>query len=466
MPPYASEAWGKAKSLQDYKQHRVEGAIIIGAGPSGLATAACLQQHGVPFVIIERADCIVSLWKKNTYDRLHLHTAKHCCELPFMTLPESYPTFLTRKHFVDYLEEYARKFSIKPIFNEMVELAKYNHETGDWLVHTRQCGGGEESKDTVYKKYSCKWLVAATGENADAVLPHLPGARDFPGTIIHSSQYKNGSHFNKKKVLVVGAGNSGMEIALDLVNCGATTSIVVRSPLHVLPREMFFGMSTFSVAMTLCKIFPVRLVDCFLVAYSNLRFGKIFLYGLRRPKVGPLELKNKMGKTPILDVGTLSKIQSGDIKVRPAIECLNVSGVRFVDSTTDSYDAIILATGYKSSIPSWLHDEDEFFTEQGLSRSPLENWKGKRGLYAAGLSGKGLLQATMDARQIAKDISRAYSAQAKLNQFGSTTAIWQGFTNPACMLSAAVVIVNYIFLAHMFYCCLHMIRGAKLNIRS
>lgn len=392
-------------------------AIIIGAGPSGLATAAWLRRYGVPYIIIERAHCIASLWKNHTYERLHMHTPKSFCELPFMPHPSSTSNFLTRQQFINYLEAYARKFHIEPIFREMVEQATYDHDTESWVVRTRPSHeqstmivsvSGQASQ--VCRQYACKWLVVATGENAEAVLPHLPGLSDFKGTILHSSQYKTGSQFQNKKVLVVGAGNSGMEIALDLANTGSsTTSIVVRSPLHILPREMF-GLSTFSLAMRLCKIFPVRFVDCFLVTYSILRFGDTFLYGLRRPKIGPLELKNTMGKTPILDVGTLAKIQSGIIEVKPAIECVTASGVRFVESNVaESYDVLVLATGYKSTVSSWLHDEDNFFNEQGLCKSPAKCWKGKNGLYVAGLSGKGLLRALIDASLIGSDIMKSYT---------------------------------------------------------
>ncbi|MCO5601356.1 hypothetical protein L7F22_055476 [Adiantum nelumboides] len=388
--------------------------IIIGAGPSGLAIAACLQQHGAPYLIIERSRCIASLWKNCTYDRLCMHTAKNCCELPFMPLPDSYPNFLTRQQFIDYLEAYVQNFHIQPRFNEMVVQASFDHETHSWIVQTR---GMEICTDDATcrwngtfecRQYVCKWLVVATGENAEPALAHLPGLANFQGTTVHSSQYKNASDFIHKKVLVIGAGNSGMEIALDLANSGSlSTTIVARSPLHVLPREMF-GLSTFSVAMKLCRILPVRLVDRILVVYSQLRFGDTYnMYGLRRPKIGPLELKNSMGKTPILDVGTLSMIQRGVIRVKPAIECISGSCVRFVDNSMESFDALILATGYKSNVPSWLHDEDGMFTEQGLCRS--SSWKGKRGLYAAGLSGQGLLRAIKDARLIGDDIMHSYA---------------------------------------------------------
>ncbi|KAI5084768.1 hypothetical protein GOP47_0000937 [Adiantum capillus-veneris] len=421
MPP-CKEPVATSPQLETTSIHGHDAArvIIIGAGPSGLATAACLQQHGVPYTVIERAHCIASLWKNHTYDRLCMHTAKNCCELPFMPLPESYPSFLTRQQFIDYLEAYARKFHIEPKFSETVMQVSFDHQRESWMVQTKACpndiDAGRRNTDDIItcKQYACKWLVVATGENAEPVRAHLPGLENFKGTTVHSCQYKNASEFKDKRVLVIGAGNSGMEIALDLVNSGSlATSIVARSPLHVLPREMF-GLSTFSLAMKLCKILPVRFVDRILVAYSQLRFGDTYMYGLRRPKIGPLELKNSMGKTPILDVGTLSMIQSGRIHVKPAIDCISASSVRFIDNNTETYDALILATGYKSNVPSWLDDEDGFFTEQGLCRSSsAESWKGKNGLYAAGLSGRGLLRAIQDARVIGDDVKNSYRASNK-----------------------------------------------------
>ena len=125
--------------------------------------------------------------------------------------------------------------------------------------------------------------------------------------MIHSTQYKNGKMFTNKHVLVVGSGNSGMEIALDLSNFGAKTSIVVRSPLHPLNREMMY------VALVLFDYLPFNMVDGLLVLMSKLVYGDMSKYGIHRPKEGPFLLKGRDGKYPIIDVGTISKIKSGEI---------------------------------------------------------------------------------------------------------------------------------------------------------
>lgn len=123
--------------------------------------------------------------------------------------------------------------------------------------------------------------------------------------------------------------------------------------VHILPREMM-GVSTFSIGMTLLKWLPLKLVDKFLIMIAQLSLGSTDKLGLRRPKTGPLELKNATGKSPVLDVGALSLIKTGKIKVVEAVREITENGAKFVDGQEREFDSIILATGYKSNVPSWL----------------------------------------------------------------------------------------------------------------
>ncbi|KAK3016368.1 hypothetical protein RJ639_005361 [Escallonia herrerae] len=388
----------------------VPGPIIVGAGPSGLAVAACLKEKGVPSLILERCNCLASLWQLKTYNRLRLHLPKQFCELPLMGFPKDFPTYPTKQQFVKYLEEYARRFEIRPVFNETVEGAEFDGIIGFWRVRAVGAKGEE-------RQYVCRWLVVATGENAEAVRPEIEGMEEFGGDIVHTSVYKSGDVFGGKKVLVVGCGNSGMEVCLDLCNHNARPSLVVRDAVHVLPREML-GKSTFGLSMWLLKWFPMRLVDRFLLIVSRLLLGDTSRLGLDRPNLGPLELKNLSGKTPVLDVGTLAKIKSGDIKIYPSIRRLTHQTVEFIDGRTDIFDAIILATGYKSNVPSWLKEREMFSEKDGLPRRPFPNgWKGVCGLYAVGFTKRGLLGASMDARRIAEDIEKCWKSEAKQINF-------------------------------------------------
>ncbi|WVZ05697.1 hypothetical protein V8G54_019043 [Vigna mungo] len=153
-------------------------------------------------------------------------------------------------------------------------------------------------------------LTVATGENAECVMPEIEGLKEFKGDVIHAC----GERFKGKKVLVVSCGNSGMELSLDLFNHSASPSILVHSSVHVLPREVF-RKSTFELATLMLQWLPLWVVDKILLVLGNME-----KFGLERPLEGPLLWKNIKDKTPVLDIGTLEKIKSGDIKVVPTIK--------------------------------------------------------------------------------------------------------------------------------------------------
>lgn len=204
----------------------VNGPVIVGAGPSGLAVAASLKRQEVPYIILERANCIASLWQNRTYDRLKLHLPKQFCQLPNLPFPDDFPEYPTKYQFIQYLESYATHFDIQPKFNETVQSAKYDKRFGLWRVKTVSRKGLLSSCEF---EYICRWLVVATGENAEKVVPEFEGLEDFCGDVLHASDYKSGEMYRGKRVLVVGCGNSGMEVSLDLYNHDASPSMVVRS---------------------------------------------------------------------------------------------------------------------------------------------------------------------------------------------------------------------------------------------
>ncbi|PON65574.1 Pyridine nucleotide-disulfide oxidoreductase, class-II [Parasponia andersonii] len=361
--------------------------IIIGGGPSGIATSACLNLLKVSNIVLEREECYASLWKKRAYDRLKLHLAKQYCELPHMPFPKDAPTFVPKNDFVRDLIGRLRRMLSCSVF--------YNDNISKWSVVVKNLLSG------VHEVYFGKFVVVATGENSEGHIPDVSGLEGFRGKVIHSSQYDNGQSFCGKNVLVVGSGNSGMEIAFDLSNWGAKTSIVAPSPVHLLTENIV------KVGMFLLKFLPIKIVDTIALALGNLTHGDVSEYGIQMPTKGPFFLKVMTGRSPTIDVGSVQKIKSGEIKVFPSIKSIEQNNIKFENGETRYFDAIVFATGYRSTVKTWLKGGNDLFNEHGLPRQrfPNEYWKGMNGLYCAGFSSRGLLGISQDAQNIAQDIS-------------------------------------------------------------
>ncbi|CAK8564800.1 unnamed protein product [Lathyrus sativus] len=370
--------------------------VIVGGGPSGLAISALLTQNAISHVILEKEDCNVSLWRKNTYDRLNLHLASEFCSLPLMSHPSSSPTYLTKDQFLQYIDKYVDHFGIKPRYYRVVESAKYDGVTNKWIIEAKNTFQG------TLEVYGAKFLVIASGENSEGFIPNVPGLEKFEGEVVHSKYYKSGSKYKSKDVLVVGCGNSGMEIAYDLHNWGANTSIVIRNPLHVVTRDMI------RIGMWLVQYFPVYIVDTIITLQAKLKYGDLSKYGIYRPKDGPLYIKNVTGKSAVIDVGTIEKIKEGSIKVLPSgIKKIEMKNVIFENNVEKEFDAIVFATGYKSVANGWLKDYQYGLNEKGFPKNPFpKHWKGDYGLYCAGLARKGLFGVKKDAEAIAEDIKQ------------------------------------------------------------
>ncbi|XP_044957826.1 probable indole-3-pyruvate monooxygenase YUCCA10 [Hordeum vulgare subsp. vulgare] len=367
--------------------------LIVGAGPAGLATAACLSQFSIPYVLVERESCSASLWRNRAYDRLKLHLAKEFCELPHMSYPVDAPTYIPKTLFVNYLDDYIERFNIQPKYLTSVESSTYDNDKKCWCIVAH-----DMAKSKIVK-FTAKFLVVASGENSAENIPMIPGLQSFSGDVIHSSSYKSGKSYSGMNVLVVGSGNSGMEIAYDLAAHGANTSIVIRSPIHVMTKELI------RLGMTIAHHLPLNLVDNILVMVANLIFGDLSRHGITRPKMGPMILKSKTGRSAVIDVGTVGLIKKGIIKVYGSISKIMGNIVEFQCSKNISFDAIVFATGYKSTTNTWLKDGESMLNGNGLPiKEYPSHWKGEKGLYCAGLARRGLAGIAADAKNIANDI--------------------------------------------------------------
>ncbi|CAO2162134.1 unnamed protein product [Urochloa humidicola] len=367
--------------------------IIVGAGPSGLAVSACLSLRGVPSLILERDDCVGSMWRKRAYDRLTLRLPKRATALPHAPHPAVAPDYLPRDDFADYLDGYAARFGVCLRLRRDVRAARFDTERRRWDVETVDVGTGKA------ERLVARFLVVATGTYDEKFVPEVPGMESFPGKMVHASEYRSAEGMKGKSVLVVGCGNSGMDISLDLAEAGAITSIVIRGELHLLTKRIF------NLGVTLGFYLPVWMIDTLALLLCYLVFGDTSKHGIKRPAIGPFAMYQQTAALPVADVGTYQKIKSGEIQViQTGMTSVNGNVVEFADGRRHPFDAIVFATGYRSGIKRWLQDGSKLIGDDGIlkQRSP----KAENGLYYAGLSGRGIFGSGTDAEFIAADISK------------------------------------------------------------
>jgi indole-3-pyruvate monooxygenase len=369
--------------------------LVVGSGPAGLAVAACLRQAGISFVLLEKEQQVAPSWRRH-YDRLHLHTDRAHSSLPHLPLPRQYPRYPSRQQVVDYLESYARRFSLDPRFGEEVLSAR--PRDGGWEV------------DTNVARYLSQAVVLATGYNAKPVRPQWPGMESYQGVLLHSSEYRSGARFSGQDVLVVGFGNSGGEIAIDLFEQGARASIVVRGTVNLLPRDLL-GLPILTWAVALSRL-PPRLADFLSAPLLRWKLGNVSRLGLRKSSQGPFAQVTTSGRIPLIDVGTLDLIRRQHIRVRPGIRAFTERGVIFEDGAESSFDAIVLATGYRAELERILDKPDGVIDGAGKpQRSGYES--AFPGLYLCGfhVAPTGMLrEIALEAHRLTESLSRQLRA--------------------------------------------------------
>jgi len=366
------------------EEHLDTNVAIIGAGPAGLAVAACLKQAGVDFTILEKAPEVASSWRRH-YRRLHLHTVKSFSALPFVPFPKSHPRYVPREKVVAYLDAYARRFGIEPRFGVTVQSIRRD---------------GERFRiDTDSGPVGARKIVIATGNNAEPIVPDFAGLETFRGKVLHSAAYTEAKPYAGQNVLVVGLGNTGAEIALDLAESGANPTISIRKGVHIVPRQLF-GVPIQMVGIA-SRPMPQALNDWAFPKILDLALGRLERYGIVRPKDGILK-QIDAGRIPTIDIGTVAAIKAGGIATAPDIDRFFEDGARFTDGSERKFDAVILATGYRPGYGAILP------TELSPRKSGVSAHATRLGVYLVGFHNPvtGLLREIgIEARAVARDIA-------------------------------------------------------------
>ena len=302
-------------------------AVIVGAGPAGLATSRELQRRNIDHVVLERGDRPGFVWK-SLYDSLVLHTGRHLSHLPGMTIPGSMPVFVPRLAVIDYFQQYAREFDL-PI-QTGVDVERISRVGGRWRLTTNR---GE---------YFPRALVMATGIISNPYSPQLVGLADFKGRIMHSQEYRQPLDVSGSRILVIGAGNSGGEIASELGVAGRQVDIAVRSGVNVVPVQL--AGIPIQYLSNLLRRFPRPIQIGAIAAVRRFIEWRHGPSPLPRTDLSPLDVM------PLIGFHLVDAIRAGQVTLRKGVAELTETGARFVDGTEGRYDTIILATGYTAAL--------------------------------------------------------------------------------------------------------------------
>ena len=361
--------------------------VIVGGGAAGLTTAGALKQIGLESVILDKDDRVGGTWARR-YERLHLHSVRAFSGLAHYPIPRRFPKYIPKDMFVQYLQDYAGHFDLK--FVGGCPVSKVRRRDGAWNVESAQ---GE---------WRCRVVVIATGHYGTPRLPDWLGAKDYPGRLTHSVEHKTGRDYKDQRVLVIGAGNSGSEIAADLVEQGAAfVASSIRTPPPVVPRDVLgTPVQVFGIVMS---PLPPKLADRIGRLIARAVMGNLSRYGIRPPAWQPFSAH----RIPIIDVGFVKQLKRGRIHVRPNISRFTPTGVVYEDGRAEDFDAVIAATGFESGL-SQLIDAPGLIDQRGYPAYPSGRPTAHPGFYFMGYteSVRGhLFEANRDSRRLARLIA-------------------------------------------------------------
>ncbi|TVQ92083.1 MAG: NAD(P)/FAD-dependent oxidoreductase [Deltaproteobacteria bacterium] len=302
--------------------------LLVGAGPVGLAVAKALAEKGIAYEHVEATDHVGGNWAHGVYQTAHIISSRKTTEYPDWPMPEHYPDFPSAAQMCAYYEAFAEHFGLteRIRFNEEV-LSCEPTSSGAWRVRTSR---GEH----VYAG-----LIVCNGHHWDRILPDW--AQEFSGEVLHSKEYKRPDQLKGKRVLVIGGGNSGCDLASEAARVGSFAAWSLRRGYHFLPKS-FLGIPTVEMIHPLMPIWSQRLA---LKAIVRLKFGAYERYGLPAPD------HRIFDEHPTINDDVFHYLSHGKLHPRPDVAHVEGDLVRFTDGTEERFDLVACGTGYRVSFP-------------------------------------------------------------------------------------------------------------------
>ncbi|MFJ6431651.1 flavin-containing monooxygenase [Streptomyces sp. NPDC091416] len=368
---------------------------VIGGGPGGLAAAAALREQGVRAVVLEKSADVGASWRRH-YDRLHLHTTRRWSALPGLPMPRRFGRWVSRDDVVRYLEKYVEHHALEVVTG--VEVSR---------IDPAADGTGWRLTATGGRELTGRAVVVATGYNHTPRIPDWSGRDTFTGELLHASAYRNPAPYAGRDVLVVGVGNTGAEIAVDLVEGGASrVRLAVRTVPHIVRRSTA-GWPAQATGILVRRL-PVALVDRAGGLMARVAVPDLAAQGLPRPDTG-LYSRVRDGAIPVQDVGLIDAVKGGRVVPVAAVESFDEDAVVLADGTRITPDAVIAATGYLRALEPLV---GHLGVLDGRGRPVAHGGRTPKqapGLYFTGFTNpiSGMFrEMALDAQKIAKRVAR------------------------------------------------------------
>jgi cation diffusion facilitator CzcD-associated flavoprotein CzcO len=314
-------------------------ACIIGAGAAGLAAAKALADRGVAYHQFERGSMVGGLWQIDNdngaapaYESLHLNSSRPNTQYPSYPMPDDWPDYPSHRLMAQYFESFAEHFGLREriTFGTSVQRVVPDPR-GGWDVTTSDgC--------TAYYEH----VLVANGHHGVPSIPQLPGR--FAGRAFHAHEYRSPEVFAGQRVLVLGVGNSGMDVACDASRVAEQTFLATRHGVHVLPKYAL-GRPIDQLSSPVTAYLPFEVERRLYEAIVRVATGRPQDRGLPEPD------HRLLSAHPTVSAELYDRVGHGDIVMKPNIDRLEGDKVAFVDGTVESVDVLVYATGYRIVLP-------------------------------------------------------------------------------------------------------------------